>query len=184
MNYTIEVSESGPTRLQIRDPQGRVVREVAEVFSTQEACQALGRSRRHLYRYIARRWLQPAAKFSGEFFFDAEDVRRLKGRTEGRVTSVPSSLNPLFPEYDVAQLHPERDADMILSRVLERGDARALRWALRRYPLARRALFLQTQGARLLSERAWRFWSWLWGVRPSRDRRPWRKLGRTLGGIA
>lgn len=191
MKYIFEFSEKGPIRLQVREEEGHLIQEIPEVFPTGEACARLGRSRRHVYRYVARGWLHPVVKFSGELFFDAREVKALESarpasrpKSPARRPSVPRRLKPLFPEYDLQTLEPNRDADLILSRILERGDAPALRWALRYFSRKRRCQFLKTQGQRLLSDRALRFWSWLWRVSPLPGGPAWRRGGWRLGGVA
>lgn len=180
MKHIFEVSETGSVGLKILDEQGRTVREIPRILRMSEACRRLGLSRRHLYRYVARGWLRPAARFSGELFFDVHELEGLE-RGRGRRRALPASMAGLFPEYDLRSLEPDRDSSMILSRILERGTRRQIQWALRRYPLARRKGFLKAEGQRLLSGRAYRFWTWLWGVRPPAGPY-WREKGRTWGG--
>jgi len=183
MKYIFEVAEKGPVHLRTMDDEGRVIREISCALRMSEACRWLGRSRRHLYRYVARGWLQPVAKFSGEFFFDKKDLEAYRRGNRDRRASLPVSMAFLFPEYDLRSLQPDRDADLVLSRILERGTSRDIQWALRHYSLARRRLFLKTQGPRLLSARAFHFWTWLWnGERPVNGP-AWRNLGRALGGV-
>jgi hypothetical protein len=185
MKYIFEQSKRGPLSLQIQTDDGQILKDVARVLRMREACRALRRSRRHLYRYVERGWLSPAAKFSGEYFFDWEDLKKLAHRRgpRERRRSIPARMAPLFPEYTLPALEPERDADTILSRILECGTSRDIRWAVRRYALARRRRFLSAHGRRLLSERAFHFWSWLWGG--VRQTAPfWRDAGRSWGGVS
>jgi hypothetical protein len=184
MKHIFEVSRRGAVSVRVLHEDGRAAREFPRVLRMADACRVLGRSRRHLYRYVARGWLRPVAKFSGEFFFDVRDLRAICGSRTGRRAAVPAAMAPLFPEYDVKTLEPVRDADVILSRILERGTARELSWAVRRYPLTRRRAFLRSDGRRLLSARAHHFWSWLWGgVRPT-HKPSWRDPGLAWGGVS
>jgi len=185
MKYIFEVSSEGAVQRVTQEDHGQVLRDTVRVVRMEDACRQLKRSRRHLYRYVARGWLKPVAKFSGELFFDQSDLAALGPHaSQGRRNALPRRLAPLFPEYDIKALAPERDAEMILSRVLERGNEREIRWAIRRFPLRRRRLFLSRQGRRLLSARAFHFWSWLWGrVRPSKTP-AWRESGLAWGGVA
>ena len=80
MKYIFEVPEVGPMGLQIQGQDGQILKDIPRVLRMREACRALKRSRRHLYRYLQRGWLAPAAKFSGEFFFDGEDLKKLARR--------------------------------------------------------------------------------------------------------
>ncbi len=182
MNTIFRVSERGGNSLRILDEGGRLLRDIPRVVTSGEACRRLHRSRRHLYRCIRRGWLRPVAKFSNELFFDVEDVSRLQ-KAPRRHASPPASMTALFPEYEIQSLHAERDADLILSRILERGSFAEVRWALRHYSKGRRRRFLKRVGPRLLSARAQRFWSWLWGVRAGSYPHAWRKAGFGPGGI-
>ncbi len=173
----------GDVGLKVLDTENQLLRTVPRVLKMSEACRLLKRSRRHLYRYVARGWLRPAAKFSGELFFDIADLQDLQRSSLQRRRALPKSMTALFPEYDMNTLEPARDADIILARILERGTARQIQWALRHYSPARRRLFLKTDGRRLLSQRAFHFWTWLWGVRLGAE--PfWRDRGRIWGGAA
>ncbi|MBI3292215.1 MAG: hypothetical protein HYZ73_05345 [Elusimicrobia bacterium] len=184
MKYVFEFSDKGPVRLQVQEPEGHRVQEIPEVLSSREVCTALKRSRRHIYRYIERQWLHPVVKFSGELFFDAREVQALAVPTRQRRYTLPRRLRILFPDYDLASLQLDRDADLILARILERGDQSDIQWMLRHVPRERCRLFLQTQGHRLLSDRAWRFWRWLWRVPCPAPHPSWRKAGYRLGGTA
>jgi hypothetical protein len=184
MKYFFEVDESGAVRLRIQDENGHDLTVVPRAVRLNEACRLFKRSRRHLYRYVRRGWLKPVAKFSGEWFFDLRDLNALEHRdAERRRQAVPRRLAELFPEYDRERLEPDRDADLILARVLERGGSHEIRWALRRYPLSRRKAFLERQGRRLLSARAYRFWTWLWKGKDTPGP-AWRKGGLAWGGAA
>ena len=98
-----------------------------------------------------------------------------------RHRSVPSSFAHLFPDFDVRSLHKERDAVLILARILERGGRRETAWASRHYSLSFRRHFIRKEGPRLLSARALRFWGWLWKVR-AQSVPSWRAGGLSIGG--
>ncbi len=153
------------------------------VISVIEAVKLLGRSQRHLYRLMERGWLRPVAFFANQHFLDLSEVQALVVRHRARAASVPQRLAYLFPEYDARALEPRRDANLILSRILERGDRKALRWARAHYGLRLIKECLAGPGARLLSERTYHFWCWLWKVPPA-PHRDWRAPGRTLGRAA
>jgi hypothetical protein len=74
---SFDILENGSVRLTVRDAEGHMLRRVQSAVGTHEACRMLSRSRRHLYRYIKRGWLQPVAKFAGELFFDAVDIQSI-----------------------------------------------------------------------------------------------------------
>src|SRR5258708_31995678 len=183
MKYTFTVAEDGTVTFQERDPERGGLTKPRRVISATEAARLLRRSRRHLYRWIHRGWLRPVASFAQQHFLDLADVQALRrSQRSMRTPSLPPRLSPLFPEYDGRRLHLDRDADVILSRILERGDPAAVHWAQRHFALSRRKQFLRRQGARLLSPRTFHFWRWLWRV-PRRSHQNWRQPGRELGGL-
>jgi hypothetical protein len=72
---------------------------------------------------------------------------------------IPRGVAWLFPEHDRTSLDPERDARLILARVLEHGRMADVRWCVRRYGLERIHRFLRDEGHPELSPRtlaAWR----------------------------
>ena len=183
MRYIFRIDSNQHVELFIEDDQGQVVRKFSEVWTTKEACRHLGRSRRQLYRHIQRRWLNPIARFSGEFFFDPAEIQRLPKQSQP-TRSLPPSWATLFPDYEMRTLHFERDRDLILSRVLERGSWRQVALVCKKYSHAARVSFLKSQGSRLLSDRAFHLWNWLWKANGADSKTPWRKAGLALGGIA
>lgn len=183
MKYIFTITDEGMAGLRVLDEADAVVRDIPRVWTMREAGRHLNRTQRHLYRYVQRGWLRPAAKFSGEFFFDPSEVKLLKKRARKRVNQLPSWLAPLFPEYDIENVHLDRDADLILSRLLDRGDGRAARWVLRHFTKNQRRDFLRRQGRRLLSKRSLGFWCWLWNTPVPRENVEWREKGLGPGGI-
>ena len=75
MKYVFEVSDNEGIRLKILNDDGSTARDIPRVLRVADACRWLGRSRRHLYRYVKRGWLTPVAKFSGELFFEEKDYQ-------------------------------------------------------------------------------------------------------------
>ncbi len=195
---TIRVDERGRSWLRTRG--GAPWREV---LSVREACGRLRRTRRQVYRYIHSAVLRPRAKLLGEWLLDSGEVENL-ARRPAKAQPIPRRLQVLFPEYRVGALNAGRDSTIVLSRVLERGGCRDLRWAMRRYRAAEFREFLKKDGARLLSPRSFVFWRRYFGLpaetAPVRRRarraaapdafrkgagvavRPDRRLGRLYGG--
>ena len=185
MKYIFMVAEDGTVLFQEGGAGPEPPVNARKVMAAGEVARFLRRSHRHLYRLIRRGWLRPVATFAHQHFFDAEEVRSLRRqKPAGRMASLPRRLASLFPEYEGRSLHPQRDADLILSRILERGDPAALRWARLHFPVWRHKQFLRGPGRRLLSPRALRFWSWLQRVPGAFPPKDWRQSGRELGGIA
>lgn len=79
--------------------------------------------------------------------------------------TIPPALKPHFQEYDLQALEVERDAVLILQRVLEHGTWDEVRWLLSRYGAPRVRAFLRQHGERLLSQVAFHYWRKLFGIR-------------------
>lgn len=162
---------------------------VEGALTSAEAGRRLGKSRRQVYRYMKSGLLPACGKFLGEWLFSPEEVAHLKrllawGRLrsgEKRRARVPDWLSPLFPEFDTIRLHPFRDAPVILERVLERGDLRAARWAIRIYPRSWWIRFMRRRAGRTLSGRSRAFWAAFLGI-PTPAEHPWSGMGRAWGG--
>lgn len=185
MAYRLSADDQGRVNFEEWDPELHKFKEPRRVISAAEAARLLKRTRRHLYRLIQRGWLHSVVIFANQHFLDWEEVQALRQkRFSSRTPSLPKGLAHLFPEYDRRGLQLERDADLILSRILERGDPLALRWAHRHFSRSRELQFLRRQGRRLLSPRALHFWSWLWRQPRIPRSQGWRRSGHALGGIA
>jgi squalene cyclase len=70
----------------------------------------------------------------------------------------------LFPDVDAGRLDGERDLELILPRVLERGRMADVRWCVRRYGYAGIHRFLRDVGHPELTPRTLRFWRLVLGV--------------------
>jgi hypothetical protein len=71
---------------------------------------------------------------------------------------LPSSLRPLFWEYDFSRLRWRRDADLILDRVLSQGGSAQLRLVRRRFGDEGIRDWILRHEARGLSPQQIRFW--------------------------
>ncbi len=160
--------ETGPGEGRLR-VAGRGTRRVCTVAG---ACRVLRRSRRQVYRYLESGDLVPAGKVLGQWLVERDSVERLS-RSPMTAQPVPSRLQRLFPEHDMARLNAGRDRDLILSRVLEAGSLEDAKWAFQRYGAPAIARFLEAEGSRQLPPRSLRLWSLYLGVRP-RPAPPWR----------
>jgi hypothetical protein len=67
-------------------------------------------------------------------------------------------MKTLFWNVAFDELDAERDADLILSRVLERGRLVDVRWAIRRYGLGRLRRFYREAPRPEISSRTRQFW--------------------------
>lgn len=73
--------------------------------------------------------------------------------------SPPEGTRRLFSHYDEADLTPERGGSLLISRLLEDGDAADLAWLLETFPEPELAGWLAHHGGRLLSARSRAFWA-------------------------
>ncbi len=133
-----------------------------------------------MYRYIQDGILNPYGKFLGDWLLKPEEVIRLE-RLPRWVKKVPWRFQVLFPEYSTKELNPCRDYTIILSRILDRGTREEVRWAFERYPREVITEFLERDGMRTISPRAFRFWSLYFGANPPVTTF-WRLKGRQWGG--
>jgi hypothetical protein len=64
----------------------------------------------------------------------------------------------LFWETTPARIDPKRDADFVLTRVLEFGRLEDVRWLVKQYGLARIHRFFRTVASPEISKRTLSFW--------------------------
>ena len=136
-----------------------------EVCVVREACRRLSLSRRQVYRLIASRTIAAHGKIFGEWLLDRDGVERL-ARFPASAQPIPAKLKTLFPEYEVSRLNAGRDRMLLISRVLDRGRLKDVRWLIGRLPKRDILRFLKEDGARLMSRRSLRFWSLFFNVVP------------------
>jgi hypothetical protein len=80
--------------------------------------------------------------------------------------SLPGGTQRLFPHYDERDLDLQRGRSLILSRLLEDGDAADLAWLTASIPEAEIAEWLARHGGRQLSRRSREFWRVVLGRDP------------------
>ena len=78
---------------------------------------------------------------------------------------IPLSLQPYFQEYDLDDLHLQRDANLIIQRTLEYGTWDEVRWLFRVYTRQRIQRFLREHGERWLKPVTFNYWRKLLGIR-------------------
>ena len=71
--------------------------------------------------------------------------------------SLPAGARRLFPHYAEEDLDPQRAPSLLISRLLEDGDAADLAWLLENFPEPEIAAWLASHG-RQLSRRSRAFW--------------------------
>jgi hypothetical protein len=77
--------------------------------------------------------------------------------------SLPAGARRLFPHYEEGDLDLGRAPSLLISRLLEDGDAADLVWLLEAFPEPELAAWLARHG-RLLSRRSRAFWGVVLGV--------------------
>ncbi|MEK7388174.1 MAG: hypothetical protein AAB036_00600 [Elusimicrobiota bacterium] len=154
----------------------RPPRRVATVTA---ACKRLRRTRRQVYRLLMAGRLGAPEKLLGEWLLDyaAIETLALKPLT---THPLPARLKHLFPEYETKELNAGKDDVLIISRVLEGGGRKDVRWLLQRYPTRDIRRVVTHEGSRLLSARSLRFWSLFFKTTPRplaswRLADPWRE---------
>lgn len=85
--------------------------------------------------------------------------------------SLPEGTRRLFPAYDEADLTPERAPSLLISRLLEDGDAADLAWLVETIQEPALADWYARHGGRQLSARSRAFWEVVLG-RPSSPSHP------------
>jgi hypothetical protein len=90
---------------------------------------------------------------------------------------LPKRMARLFWNVDLAALDPDRDADMVIARVVEHGTHADVQWMLRRYGLERVHAFFRDVGSAEVSDRTVAFWRAVLRAPEERWPRPpaWRK---------
>ncbi|HVK87857.1 MAG TPA: hypothetical protein VM513_27245 [Kofleriaceae bacterium] len=90
---------------------------------------------------------------------------------------VPRAMESLFWNVDIAQLDVQRDADFILTRILERGRMVDVDWAIARYGVERIHRYFRTAPRPELSRRTIRFWKVVLHAQEERwpEAPPWRR---------
>ena len=78
---------------------------------------------------------------------------------------IPSSLQPYFQEYDLADLRLRRDANLIIQRTLEYGTWAEVRWLFQAYSRQRIQRFLREHGERWLKPVTFNYWRKLLRIR-------------------
>jgi hypothetical protein len=78
--------------------------------------------------------------------------------------SLPAGARRLFPDFADEDLDPGRASSLLISCLLEDGDAADLAWLLETFPEPEIAAWLARHGARRLSRRSRAFWGLVLGV--------------------
>lgn len=74
------------------------------------------------------------------------------------MNTIPLSLTPFFQEYDFTQLTPEKDAHIIIERVLQFGNRAEIKWLFGVYPQEQVAAWVRRFGKDKLPQPHQAFW--------------------------
>ena len=85
---------------------------------------------------------------------------------------IPRSLSPCLQEYDLEQLDPALHGELIIERVLARGDRRELGWLFERYGRERVSEWVRQMGAIRLPWRRYNLWRLLLDLPAAEKARP------------
>lgn len=80
------------------------------------------------------------------------------------MSALPPFVERLLWDVDPASVDLERDAPLVLERIMSRGSWEAMKWLRATYPQARLASFVLGEGARRLSPRDRAYWALVCGV--------------------
>lgn len=78
---------------------------------------------------------------------------------------LPAWLEPLFWEYDFAQLDWDEDRDLVIRRILSAGDWAAVKWLLERLGRPGLRRWIEQHHGRGLDPPQLRFWELVLGLR-------------------
>jgi hypothetical protein len=94
-----------------------------------------------------------------------------KGRA---LNKLPKNLKPLFWDYDFKQLSWQQDKDLIISRILEKGDWQSILWLRHQLSDKELSTWIIAKEGRGLELRQLRFWELILGL-PHRIVNTWIK---------
>jgi hypothetical protein len=82
-----------------------------------------------------------------------------------RCAQARPAWHALFPEIDLATLDAERDARLVIARILEQGRMTEVTWCVKHYGRARIHRFFRDEGDPSLSPRTIALWRGVLGAR-------------------
>lgn len=88
------------------------------------------------------------------------------------MSRLPKNLRVLFPEYDFDSLEWEADRDLVISRVLAKGDWDAVCWVRERLGDVQLQSWIERRRGRGLDAAQLRFWELVLGI-PRRQVNEW-----------
>jgi len=96
----------------------------------------------------------------------------MPAKASTRNESIPARLRPFFWDVPFRRLRLDRDRDLIIRRLLDRGDWEAVQWLRTRFPDRDLKNWLVDRRGAGLSPQKLRFWELVLGL-PRRDVNDW-----------
>lgn len=87
-------------------------------------------------------------------------------------SSIPEFLIQFFWEYDPGNISIEQHADLIIGRIMERGNWESMLWLKRTFSKDILLNFLEKKGKKILSPRELNYWAFVVGI-PAEKRKHW-----------
>ncbi len=87
-----------------------------------------------------------------------------KDSMSANTNRLPAFLHPLFWEYDLEQIDCRTHSDIIMARIMTRGNWQSAQWLRRFYEPERLISFLQRKGRSSLPPRELNYWALIAGV--------------------
>ena len=72
---------------------------------------------------------------------------------------VPKFLQPYVPSYDVSDLKLERDKDLLITQVLNKGDDGAIKWLFKTYSISEIRKFVKNPTRGMWFRRSLNYWA-------------------------
>jgi hypothetical protein len=144
------------------------------VYTVKQVATLLERTPRQIYRLIQNGTLISLGKFGHEHVVSKDSVDCLQNNPL-QVQPLPKNLKKYFPEYDLKKLNVGKDQVLIVTRLLEDGGLKELRWLLKRYSKKGLAKIVQHYGEQRLSPQACRLWSLFFKIKPLPKRHSWQQ---------
>ena len=87
-------------------------------------------------------------------------------------SSIPEFLSQFFWEYNSRDISIERHADLIIGRIMGRGNWASMAWLKKTFSKEILLNFLEKKGKKILSPRELNYWAFVVGV-PAEKRKQW-----------
>lgn len=148
-------------------------------YTASQVGEKFKKTKRQIYRYIKSGKLVPFAKILGEWLFSAEEIEKLAKYKMFKMRKINKSMKWLFPEYEFSKLESDFDSELIITRILERGDTKSVLWMIKSYPLGLIIDVIKNKAVRVLSDKSLNYWCWLFKIKKP-EGLSWRKKNHLI----